>query len=64
MVITQRGGAFVRLRDLGYAELSTFEIESYSYGRGIPNISLGVRRQIGFQRGRSEGTTSWKRWRN
>ena len=47
MVITQRDGAFVRLRDLGYAELSTFEIESYSYGRGIPNISIGVRRQIG-----------------
>ena len=47
LVITQRDGAFVRLRDLGYAELSTFEIESYSYGRGIPNISIGVRRQIG-----------------
>ena len=47
MVITQRDGAFIRLRDLGYAELSTFEIKSYSYGRGIPNISLAVRRQIG-----------------
>ena len=47
MVIAQRDGAFIRLRDLGYAELSTFEIRSYSYGRGIPNISLAVRRQIG-----------------
>ena len=47
MVIAQRDGAFIRLRDLGYAELSTFEIKSYSYGRGIPNISLAVRRQIG-----------------
>lgn len=47
MVITQRDGVFVRLRDLGYAELSAFEIETYSYGRGIPNISMGVRRQIG-----------------
>ena len=47
MVITQRDGAFIRLRDLGYAELSTFEIQSYSYGNGIPNISLAVRRQIG-----------------
>ncbi len=47
MVIAQRDGAFIRLRDLGYAELSTFEIESYSYGNGIPNISMGVRRQIG-----------------
>ena len=47
MVIASRDGAFIRLRDLGYAELSTFEIQSYSYGRGIPNISMGVRRQIG-----------------
>ena len=47
MVITQRDGAFIRLRDLGYAELSTFEIQNYSYGNGIPNISIGVRRQIG-----------------
>ena len=47
MVIARRDGAFVRLRDLGYAELSTFEIKYYSYGRGIPNISMGVRRQIG-----------------
>ena len=47
MVIAQRDGAFIRLRDLGYAELSTFEIKSYSYGRGIPNINLAVRRQIG-----------------
>ena len=47
MVITQRDGAFIRLRDLGYAELSTFEIQTYSYGNGISNIGLGVRRQIG-----------------
>ncbi len=47
MVIAHRDGAFIRLRDLGYAELSTFEIQSYSYGNGIPNISLAVRRQIG-----------------
>ena len=47
MVITQRDGAFIRLRDLGYAELSTFEIQTYSYANGSPNISIGVRRQIG-----------------
>ena len=47
MVIAHRDGVFIRLRDLGYAELSTFEIQSYSYANGIPNISLGVRRQIG-----------------
>ena len=47
MVIAHHDGAFIRLRELGYVELSTFEIKSYSYGRGVPNISLGVRRQIG-----------------
>ncbi len=47
MVIAHRDGAFIRLRDLGYAELSTFEIQSYSYANGIPNINLAVRRQIG-----------------
>ena len=47
MVVAQRDGAFIRLRDLGHAELSTFEIASYSYANGIPNISIAVRRQIG-----------------
>ncbi len=47
MVIAHRDGAFIRLSDVGYAELSTFEIRNYSYGRGIPNISMGVRRQVG-----------------
>ncbi len=47
MVVAWRDGAFVRLRDLGQVELSLFEIKSYSYGRGIPNISMAVRRQIG-----------------
>ena len=47
MVVAWRDGAFVRLRDLGHVELSLFEIKSYSYGRGIPNISMAVRRQIG-----------------
>ena len=47
MVVAWRDGAFVRLRDLGHVELSLFEIKSYSYGRGTPNISMAVRRQIG-----------------
>ena len=47
MVIARRDGASIRLRDVGYAELSTFEVRYYSYGYGIPNITMGVRRQIG-----------------
>ena len=47
MVIARRDGAFVRLRDLGYVELSTFEVDTYFYSHGIQTISLGVVRQIG-----------------
>lgn len=47
MVIARRGNAFVRLRDVGYAELSSFEIRVYSYSQGAPNITMGIRRQVG-----------------
>ncbi|MGI9302291.1 MAG: efflux RND transporter permease subunit [Gammaproteobacteria bacterium] len=47
MVIARRGEAFIRLRDVGSAELSTFEVRNYSYANGRPNITMGVRRQVG-----------------
>ena len=47
MVIAQRGNAFIRLRDVGYAEMSGAEIRSYSYLNEQPNIGLGVRRELG-----------------
>ena len=47
MVVAHRDGAFVRLRDLGYVELSTFEADTYFYSRGVQTVSLGVIRQIG-----------------
>ncbi len=47
LVIARRGTAFVRLRDVGYAELGNFEIRNYSYFQGQPNINLGIRRQVG-----------------
>ena len=47
MVVARRGNAFVRLRDVGHAELSTFEVRNYSYANGRPNITLAVRRQVG-----------------
>ncbi len=47
MVVAHRDGAFVRLRDLGYVELSTFEADTYFYSQGVQTISLGVVRQIG-----------------
>ena len=47
MVVAHRDGAFVRLRDLGYVELSTFEADTYFYSQGVQTVSLGVIRQIG-----------------
>ncbi len=47
LVIVRRGSAFVRLRDIGHAELGTFEIRNYSYANGRPNITMGVRREVG-----------------
>ena len=47
MVVARRDGAFVRLRDLGRVELSTFEIDTYFYSHGVQTVSLAVSRQIG-----------------
>jgi multidrug efflux pump subunit AcrB len=47
LVIARQGDAFVRLRDVGYAEMGGSEIRSFSYGNGSPAITLGIRRQIG-----------------
>ncbi len=46
-VIAHRDGSFIRLADVGYAELSTFEVRSFSYRGGVPNITIGIRRQTG-----------------
>ncbi|NKB37394.1 MAG: MMPL family transporter [Gammaproteobacteria bacterium] len=47
LAIGRRGDAFIRLSDVGYAELSNFELRSYSYSNGEPSITMGVRRQVG-----------------
>lgn len=47
LVIARRGGVSVRLRDVGYAEMGSFEIRNVSYANGRPNITVGVRRMIG-----------------
>lgn len=47
MVIAERDGAFIRLRDVGHAELSYAEVRSYAYSEGKPILSFSVRRQIG-----------------
>jgi len=47
LVIAERGGAFVRLRDVGHAELGYAEVRSYSYSEGKPVLTFSVSRQIG-----------------
>lgn len=47
LVIAERDGAFVRLRDLGHAELGYAEVRNYAYSEGKPIISFAVSRQIG-----------------
>ena len=47
LVIAERDGAFIRLRDVGHAELGYAEVRSYSYSEGKPILSFAVSRQIG-----------------
>jgi multidrug efflux pump subunit AcrB len=47
LVIARRGGVSIRLRDVGYVAMGSFEIRNVSYANGLPNITLGVRRMIG-----------------
>ncbi|MBV2090034.1 MAG: efflux RND transporter permease subunit [Candidatus Thiodiazotropha sp. (ex Ctena orbiculata)] len=47
LIISERDGAFVRLKDLGHAELSFAEVRHYAYGAGKPQLAFAVNRQIG-----------------
>ena len=47
LVIAERDGAFIRLRDLGHAELGYEEVRSYAYSEGKPILAFAVSRQIG-----------------
>ncbi|MGB5735624.1 MAG: efflux RND transporter permease subunit [Thiohalocapsa sp.] len=47
LVIAERDGAFVRLRDVGRAELGYAEVRSYAYSEGKPILGFAVSRQVG-----------------
>ena len=47
LVIAERDGAFVRLKDVGHAELGYAEVRSYAYSEGKPILAFAVSRQIG-----------------
>ncbi|MFT4583084.1 MAG: multidrug efflux pump subunit AcrB [Gammaproteobacteria bacterium] len=47
LIIARRDGIPVRLKEVGYAGLGSFEVRTVSYANGVPNVTLGVRRMIG-----------------
>ncbi len=47
LIIARRNGVPIRLRDVGYAKLDSFEVRTVSYANGDPNVTIGVRRMIG-----------------
>jgi len=47
LVIAERDGDFVRLSDVGHAELGFAEVRTYAYASGKPQLALAVNRQIG-----------------
>ncbi|NBC14445.1 MAG: MMPL family transporter [Gammaproteobacteria bacterium] len=47
LVIAERDGAFIRLEDVGRAELGYAEVRSYAYSEGKPILGFAVSRQIG-----------------
>jgi len=47
LVIAERDGVFVQLKDLGHAVLSFAEVRTYSYASGKPQLAFAVNRQIG-----------------
>ena len=47
LVIAERDGTFIRLRDVGHAELGYAEVRSFAYSEGKPVLSFSVNRQIG-----------------
>ncbi|MEM7467897.1 MAG: efflux RND transporter permease subunit [Pseudomonadota bacterium] len=47
LIVARRAGVPIRLKELGYAELDSFEVRNVSYANGRPNITMGVRRMVG-----------------
>jgi multidrug efflux pump subunit AcrB len=47
LVIAERDGAFIRLRDIGHAELGYAEVRTFAYSEGKPILAFAVNRQVG-----------------
>lgn len=47
LVIAERNGAFIRLSDVGHAEMSLGEVRSFSYALGNESLGFSIRKVIG-----------------
>ncbi len=47
MVVARRNNTSVHLHDIGHVELDRFETRVKSFANGRPNITVGIRREIG-----------------
>jgi multidrug efflux pump subunit AcrB len=47
LILAERNGAFIRLRDVGYAELGKAEQRSYSFTAGERSLSMTINKQSG-----------------
>jgi multidrug efflux pump subunit AcrB len=47
LIIAERNGSFIRLSDVGYAELGQSELRSVRFGDGKPQIFMSIRKQVG-----------------
>jgi multidrug efflux pump subunit AcrB len=47
MIMAERNGGFIRLADVGYAEMGQSEWRSLRYSKGSPSMFMAVRKQVG-----------------
>ena len=47
LIIAERGGSFVRLSDVGHAEMGQSELRSVRFGTGEAQMFMSIRKQVG-----------------
>jgi multidrug efflux pump subunit AcrB len=47
LIIAERNGSFIRLSDVGHAEMGQSELRSERFSEGIPQVFMSIRKQVG-----------------
>lgn len=47
LIIAERGGSFIRLSDVGYAEMGRSELRALRYANGQPQMFMSIKKQVG-----------------